>query len=121
MASSEPYFYDESYTPIKRKNAIPVNDKGKCVVAEEARKWKCHSECKLPTSEERKRIVALKLQFDESSIPALRQALDEFETGCLHLHASTPFTCKHKGKRKYNSDQCRELKRSSSVLCSGCL
>ena len=58
MASSEPYFYDESYTPIKHKNAIPVNDKGKCVVAEEvgkgseatsqARKWKCTSECKYP-------------------------------------------------------------------------
>ena len=38
MASSEPYFYDESYAPIKRKNAIPVNDKGKCVVAEEVGK-----------------------------------------------------------------------------------
>ena len=60
IASSEPYFYDESYTPIKRKNAIPVNDKGKCVVTEEvgkgseatsqAKKWKCTSECKLPMS-----------------------------------------------------------------------
>ena len=120
MASSEPYFYDESYAPIKRKNAIPVNDKGKCVVAEEvgkkseatsqAKKWKCTSECKLPASEERKRIVALKLQFDESSIPALRRALDEVDTGCPHFHASTPFTHKHKGKREYNSDQCRELK-----------
>ena len=120
MASSEPYFYDESYAPIKCKNAIPVNDKGKCVVAEEvgkgseatsqARKWKCTSECKLPTSEEGKRIVALKLQFDESSIPALRRALDEIDTGCPHLHASTLFTCTHKGKREYNSDQCRELK-----------
>ena len=34
MASSEPYLYDESYAPIKHKNTIPVNDKGKCVVAE---------------------------------------------------------------------------------------
>ena len=40
MASSEPYFYDESYALIKRKNAIPVNDKGKCVVAEEVGKRK---------------------------------------------------------------------------------
>ena len=38
MASSESYFYDESYAPIKPKNAIPVNDKGKCVVAEEVGK-----------------------------------------------------------------------------------
>ena len=76
----------------------------------QARKSKCTSECKLPTSEEQKRIVALKLQFDESSIPALRRALDEVDTGCPHLHASTPFTRKHKGKREYNSDQCRELK-----------
>ena len=38
MASSEPYFYDEGYAPIKRKNAIPVNDKGKCVVPEEVGK-----------------------------------------------------------------------------------
>ena len=84
MASSEPYFYDESYAPIKRKNAVPVNDKGKYVVAEEvgkgseatsqAKKWKCTSECKLPTSEEWKRIVALKLQFDESSIPVVSLA-----------------------------------------------
>ena len=76
----------------------------------QARKWKCTSECKLPTSEERKRIVSLKLQFDKSSIPALRWASDKVDTGCPHLHASTPFTCKHKGKREYNSDQCRELK-----------
>ena len=68
----------------------------------QARKWKCTSECKLPTSEERKRIVALKSQFDESSIPALRQALDDVDTGCPHLHASTSFTRKHKGKREYN-------------------
>ena len=40
MASSEPYFYDENYAPIKHKNAIPVNDKGKCVVAEEVGKRK---------------------------------------------------------------------------------
>ena len=40
MASSEPYFYSESYAPIKHKNAIPVNDKGRCVVAEEVGKRK---------------------------------------------------------------------------------
>ena len=34
----QPYFYDESYAPIKRKNAIPVNNKGTCVVAEEVGK-----------------------------------------------------------------------------------
>ena len=120
MASSEPYFYDESYAPIKCKNAIPVNDKGKCVVAvakgseasSQARQWKCTSECKLPMSEERKRIVALKLQFDESIIPALRRALDEVDTGCPHLHASTPFTCKHKGKREFNSAETLKV-----ILC----
>ena len=107
MTSSDPYFYNESYIPMNHKNAIPVNDKGKCVVAEEvgkgseatsqARRWKCTSECKLPTSEERKRTVALKLEFNESSVAALRWALG---TGCLHFHASTPFAHKHKGKRR---------------------
>ena len=121
LASSEPYFDNESYAPIKHKNAIPVNDKGISVLLQrklakgsdatsQARKWKCTSECKLPTSEERKRIVALKLQFDESSIPALRRALDDVDTGSPHLHGSTPFTRKHKGKREYNSYQCGELK-----------
>ena len=105
MASSEPYFYDESYAPIKCKNAIPLSDKGKCVVAEEvgkrkrgykpSKKVEVHFRVQLPMSEERKRIVALNLQFDESSIPALRQALDEVDTGCrtsmpaLPSHANT--------------------------------
>ena len=33
--SSEPYFYDESYAQTKRKTATPIDDNGRCVVAEE--------------------------------------------------------------------------------------
>ena len=32
-ASTEPYFYDAAYTPVKRDSSIPVTRNGKCVVA----------------------------------------------------------------------------------------
>ena len=32
--SSEPYFYDQSYTQVKCTDPIPVDDNGKCIVGE---------------------------------------------------------------------------------------
>ena len=87
-ASSEPYFYDQSYAIGKtektlipldeqgvcvaerevwvrepRKTPIPVDEQGRCAVAQEMgeqdqktrhlSKWKCTSECKLPTKEDK--------------------------------------------------------------------
>ena len=59
---------------------IPVDEQGRCVLAQEMGerhpkthrppKWKCTSECKLPTKEERQRIVDLKSMFD--SVRTLR-------------------------------------------------
>ena len=33
--SSEPYYYDSSYQPVKRVSSIHINDAGKCVIANE--------------------------------------------------------------------------------------
>ena len=33
--SSEPYFYDSSYQPVKRNGPIPINEAGQCVIANE--------------------------------------------------------------------------------------
>ena len=78
--SSEPYFYDESYAQTKHKTATPIDDNGRCVVGEEVgerseatrrpTQWKCTSECKLPSTEERKTVAALKSQFNESQHPS---------------------------------------------------
>ena len=32
--SSEPYYYDTAYHPVKRHSSIPVDENGKCIVAE---------------------------------------------------------------------------------------
>ena len=61
-ASSEPFFYDQSYCTVKHTSPIVVDNLGRCVIAEEEgerdvktsrpKRWKCSSECKLPTSME---------------------------------------------------------------------
>ena len=33
MASTEPYFYDAAYSPVKRNYAIPIDEYGKCTLA----------------------------------------------------------------------------------------
>ena len=116
--SSEPYYYDQSYAQVERKAAIPVDSKGRCIVAGvieraasgQVQKWRCTAECKLPNTEARESIAALKVQFDGSRIPDLRQALDGIDGGCPYQHFSTPYTRKQKGKREYNADCTRELK-----------
>ena len=69
-ASSEPYFYETAYAPVKRQSAIVVDDCGRCVVAEEVLgkdwnpyerpMWKCTEECKHPTEDEVACIYASK-------------------------------------------------------------
>ena len=58
MASSEPYFYDQSYTCEKHNSPIVIDASGRCVIAQELGerdakserllKWKCTRQCKLP-------------------------------------------------------------------------
>ena len=59
---SEPFFYDASYCKVSNKRVIPLNENGKCVIAEpyvikdeerkdeqqkdDDKKWKCTDECK---------------------------------------------------------------------------
>ena len=70
--SSEPFFYDQSYCTVKHTSPIVVDNFGRCVIAEEegerdvkTSRWKCTSECKLPTSMEVKCIKSLKDLFEK--------------------------------------------------------
>ena len=130
--SSEPYYYNQSYAQAERKAAIPVDSKGRCIVAGvieraasgQVQKWRCTAECKLPNPETRESIAALKGQFDRSRILDLRRALDGINGGCPYQHFSTPYSRKQKGKREYNADCTRELE-GHPLPCtqkdSGCL
>ena len=80
-ATSEPYFYDQSYTQVKRDGPICIDGKGICYIAKEIgewkydagrpKKWSCTSECKVLTVEECKSIVNLKAIFQER-MPSLK-------------------------------------------------
>ena len=79
--ASEPYYYDSAYHPVKRPSAMPVNEDGTCVVANEVsnsetnstnskgeqptKGWGCHSECKVVTDTEVAAIVHLRQAFDK--------------------------------------------------------
>ena len=79
-----------------------MDEQGRCVLAQEMGeshpkthrppKWKCTSECKLPTKEERQHIVDLKSMFD--SVRTLRRALDAVDRGCQNGH----YTCSAPGR-----------------------
>ena len=113
-ASSEPYFYDTAYHLVKRGLSIPVDQSGKCVVAEEIlskqskpgvqteaskgsqheasqvpkpTRWKCTSECKALTPSEVEAVVELKQSF-EKPMKELRDALDSCDDGCPNGHYS---------------------------------
>ena len=113
-ASSEPYFYDTAYHLVNRDLSIPVDQSGKCVVAEEIlskhskpgvqteaskgsqheasqvpkpTRWKCTSECKALTPSEVEAIVELKQSF-EKPMKELRDALDSCDDGCPNGHYS---------------------------------
>ena len=133
-ASSEPYFYDQSYANSKtqkvtisiddqgkhvvereiwvrepRNTPIPVDEQGRCVLAQDMGerhpkthrppKWKCTSECKLPTKEERQRILDLK------SVRTLRRALDAVDSGCQNGH----YTCSAPGRDLGDEPMIRDL------------
>ena len=100
-ASSEPFFYDQSYCPVKHTSPIVVDNLGRCVIAEEGgerdvktsrlKKWKCTSECKLPTSMEAKCIIYLKKLF-EKPVRTLSEALNSIDKCSEHawtLHVPT--------------------------------
>ena len=72
-ASSEPFFYDQSYAIVRHTSPIAVDSNGRCVIAEEEGKrnkksnrpkcWKCTAECKLPTPQEVRSIMSTKALF----------------------------------------------------------
>ena len=99
--TSEPYYYDSAYHPVRRPSAIPVNEDGTCVVANEVsnseinstnskgeqptKGWECHSECKVITDTEVAAIVHLRQAFDKP-MHELRSALDTCDDGCPNQH-----------------------------------
>ena len=74
-ASSEPFFYDQGYQKINHTSPIPVDNNGRCVIAEEEGerdaktkrpiRWKCTLECKQLRAEEANCIMEIKQLFDE--------------------------------------------------------
>ena len=107
-ASSEPFFYDQSYCPVKHTSPIVVDHLGRCVIAEEEgerdvktsrpKRWKCTSECKLPTSMEVKCIKSLKDLFDKP-VRKLREALNGIDSCSEHGHYTCPLV---KGEEAYH-------------------
>ena len=101
-ASSEPYFYDQSYTCEKHNSPIVIDASGRCVIAQELGeryakserplKWKCTRECKLPTPDEQIRIVGIKALFKDLT-HKLRQYLSNIDSGCDNGH----YTCQLTG------------------------
>ena len=97
-ASSEPY--DSAYQLVQRAFAIPIDENGRCVIANEISssesesskrkgkqqpvKWSCSSECK-PVTEAEVAIVHLKQTFEEP-MEELRTALDACDGGCPNEH-----------------------------------
>ena len=100
-ASSEPYYYDESYVCAPRNSPIPVDDMGRCIVAQEIGernqksghplKWKCTRECKNPTTSEQASIVELKAMYRQQ-MHKLRQSLDSVDSGCDNGHYTQQLT-----------------------------
>ena len=99
-ASTEPYFYDSAYKPVKRDYALPIDECGKCVLASDIiadsktskrsgkhqpMKWACTIECKTPTDGKVHDIVELKEAFD-NPIQEVRQALDVCDSDCPNHH-----------------------------------
>ena len=121
-ASSEPFFYDQSYTIVKHTPAIDVddsdqsyaivqhrsilvNDSDRYVIAEEEgerdaktnrpKRWKCTSECKFPTETEAQCIVATKVLF-EKPVQTLREGLNGIDECSEHGHYTSPLDADHK-------------------------
>ena len=99
-ASSEPFFYDQSYAMVRHTSPISVDSNGRCVIAEEEGKrreksnrpkcWKCTAECKLPTPQEVRSIMSTKALF-EQPVQKLREALNTIDECTEYGHYSRPF------------------------------
>ena len=93
--SSEPYFYDTAYTPVDRCSALPVDEYGRCISAEEVScrdantnrptKWKCSEECRLPSEEDIACICSIKT-LCQKPMEELRHGLDELDKNCPNVH-----------------------------------
>ena len=96
-ASSEHFFYDQSYAMVRHTSPIAVDSHGRCVIAEEEGKtneksnrpkcWKCIAECKLPTPQEVRSIMSTKALF-EQPVQKLREALNTIDECTEHGHYS---------------------------------
>ena len=93
IMGTESYFYDSSYQLVQRDFAIPINNAGQCIVANEIepeegskgiKMWECSCECKQLTDAEVAAIVSLSA-FD-AQMQDLRHALDTCDDGCPHGH-----------------------------------
>ena len=104
IASSEPYFYDQCYSIVKHASPIVMEKSGRCVIAEEVgerdaktqrpQSWKCTHECKLPTSEEVKYIMATKELF-EKPVQKLRKELNGIDECSVHGHYTCQLNSEH--------------------------
>ena len=98
-ASSEPFYYDAAYQHVQRACVIPIDENGRCVVANEISssrneisktkgkqppKWCCSSECKTVTEAEVAAILNLKQAFEKPM--KLQTALYACDGGCPNGH-----------------------------------
>ena len=116
-ASSEPYFHESAYQQVQRHTAVPIDERGRCFIAngvstmvrvdktasptqpkteQQFLQWKCCSECKPLTKAEVSAIVELKDSFDKPMIE-LRQDLDMCDSGCPNQHYTRVDDVKHQG------------------------
>ena len=96
-ASSEPFFYETAYSPVRRDSVVAVDELGRCCIANEIgqrspktnrpEKWECTKECKALTHDEVTSIVSLKMMFTEP-LEKLRKALSTMDDGCVNMHFS---------------------------------
>ena len=94
---SEPFFYDSAYKLVRWEKAIAVDEQGRCHIAQEMgerdkstmrpKKWGCTIQCKLPTADEVRHIIATREQF-KKPIRHLREALQIIDDRCQHGHYS---------------------------------
>ena len=107
--STEPYFYDAAYQPVKRDSPLCINENGCCIVAEKItseadkgaentaiqskkdsekwKKWGCTKECKPASEAEAEAILSLRAAF-ELPVESVRRALDKCDRGCPYGHYS---------------------------------
>ena len=108
-ASSEPFYYDSAYT-ITKHDVIPVDEEGKCIIAEHiddssGKKWKCTKECKTLLQSDINAIVSFRQAFEEPNKQNLRYMLFNCDKDCPNGHYYThnllllghPLVCHNEG------------------------